>query len=95
MLSCKNILYLVSFRRLLKQSSEAVEREKQLKEIERLYLNLRQVVSKQPGAEIQSELIKTQRALVVKKNKMKVWQQRFRLCSSLTLLFAIVSVFGS
>lgn len=59
-------------RRLLKQTSEAVEREKQLKEVERLYLNLRQVVAKQPGAEIQSELIKTQRALVVRKNKMKV-----------------------
>lgn len=57
---------------MLKQSSEAVERERQLKEVERLYLNLRQVVSKQPGAEIQSELTKTQRALVARKNKMKV-----------------------
>lgn len=64
-------------RRLLKQSSDAVQREKQLKEAERLYLNLRQVVAKQPGAEVQSELTKTQRALVIRKNKMKVWQRCF------------------
>lgn len=81
----KIVLCLALFRRLLRQSSEAVEREKQLKEVERLYLNLRQVVAKQPGAEIQSELTKTQRALVVKKNKMKVWQRRSYECVSLTL----------
>lgn len=67
-------MFFFNFRRLLKQSSESVQRERKLKEVERLYLNLRQVVSKQPGAEIQSELTKTQRALVMKKNKMKVWQ---------------------
>lgn len=59
-------------KRLLKQTSEAVERERHLKEVERLYLTLRQVVAKQPGAEVQNELIKTQRALAVRKNKMKV-----------------------
>lgn len=60
------------YRRLLQQGSEAVERERQLKEAERLYLNLRQVLAKQPGPEIQSELSKTQRALKNKGDKLKV-----------------------
>lgn len=50
----------------------AVTRERQLKETERLYLNLRQVLLKQPGPEIQTQLIKTQRALSIRINKMKV-----------------------
>lgn len=60
------------YRRLLQQGSESVERERQLKESQRLYLNLRQVLSKQPGPEIQSELSKTQRALRSKGDKLKV-----------------------
>lgn len=60
------------FRRLLQQASEAVEREQQLKTVERLYSNLKQVVSRQPSNEIQNELIKTQRALVIRRDKMKV-----------------------
>ncbi|KAJ8965219.1 hypothetical protein NQ314_004289 [Rhamnusium bicolor] len=58
-------------KRLLQQASEAVERERQLKEAERLYLNLRQVLSKQPGPGIQEELTKTQRALKLRGDKLK------------------------
>ncbi|XP_060527691.1 cilia- and flagella-associated protein 58-like [Cylas formicarius] len=58
-------------KRLLHQTSEAVERERQLKEAERLYLNLRQVLAKQPGPGIQEELTKTQRALKQRGDKMK------------------------
>ncbi|CAH1154041.1 unnamed protein product [Phaedon cochleariae] len=58
-------------KRLLAQGSEAVERERQLKEAERLYLNLRKVLAKQPGPGIQQELSKTQRALRVRGNKLK------------------------
>ncbi|ERL90076.1 hypothetical protein D910_07431, partial [Dendroctonus ponderosae] len=59
-------------KRLLRQASEAVERERQLKEAERLYLNLRQVLAKQPGPGIQDELVKTQRALKQRGDKLKV-----------------------
>lgn len=48
-----------------------LEKERQLKETERLYLNLRQVVAKQPGPEIQDQLVKTQKALTQRINKMK------------------------
>ncbi|KAH1017841.1 cilia- and flagella-associated protein 58 [Dendroctonus ponderosae] len=58
-------------KRLLRQASEAVERERQLKEAERLYLNLRQVLAKQPGPGIQDELVKTQRALKQRGDKLK------------------------
>lgn len=63
---------LVIGRRLLQQGSEAIERERQLKEAERLYLNLRQVLSKQPGPGLQEELSKTQRALKLRGDKLKV-----------------------
>ncbi|XP_017780088.1 PREDICTED: cilia- and flagella-associated protein 58-like [Nicrophorus vespilloides] len=58
-------------KRLLNQSSQAVEKETQLKEAEQLYMNLRQVVSKQPGPEIKTQLMKTQRSLNSHINKMK------------------------
>lgn len=60
------------FRRLLNQTSESIEREKQLKEAEQLYLTLRQMVSHQPGADVKVELVKTQRALALRGAKMKV-----------------------
>uniref|UniRef100_A0A6P7F183 Cilia- and flagella-associated protein 58-like n=1 Tax=Diabrotica virgifera virgifera TaxID=50390 RepID=A0A6P7F183_DIAVI len=58
-------------KRLLQQGSLAVERERQLKQAERLYLNLRKVVARQPGPGIQEELCKTQRALKSRGNKLK------------------------
>ncbi|XP_050310350.1 cilia- and flagella-associated protein 58-like [Anthonomus grandis grandis] len=58
-------------KRLLHQASEGVERERQLKEAERLYLNLRQVLAKQPGPGILDELTKTQRALKLRGDKLK------------------------
>ncbi|XP_057669299.1 cilia- and flagella-associated protein 58-like [Diorhabda carinulata] len=58
-------------KRLLQQGSVAIERERQLKQVERLYLNLRKVVARQPGPAIQEELSKTQRALKFRGNKLK------------------------
>ncbi|KAL3268053.1 hypothetical protein HHI36_007182 [Cryptolaemus montrouzieri] len=58
-------------KRLLHQSSEAVERERQLKEVQRLYLNLRQVLAQQPSPSIKKELNKTQKALRLRGNKLK------------------------
>lgn len=58
-------------RRMLHQGSIAVERERQLKQSEKLYLNLRKVVARQPGPAIQDELSRTQRALKQRGNKLK------------------------
>ncbi|CAG9771320.1 unnamed protein product [Ceutorhynchus assimilis] len=58
-------------KRLLQQASQAVEKERKLKEAERLYLNLRKVLAKQPGPGIRDELVKTQRSLKNRGNKLK------------------------
>ncbi|KAF5307653.1 hypothetical protein FQR65_LT06708 [Abscondita terminalis] len=58
-------------KRLLHQTSQAVERERQLKEIEKLYTNLKTVLLKQPGPEIQDDLRKVKKALAVRGSKMK------------------------
>lgn len=70
----------------MQQGSEAVEREKQLKEAERLYLNLRQVLAKQPGPKLQTELSKTQRALKQKEDKLKVGHLMYYLFNGLPIL---------
>lgn len=62
------------FRRLLKQVSIGIDTERQLKESQRLYFNLRQVLTKQPTPELKNQLVKTQRALTIRINKMKVRQ---------------------
>ncbi|KAK5644587.1 hypothetical protein RI129_005887 [Pyrocoelia pectoralis] len=58
-------------KRLLHQTSEGVERERQLKEAEKLYTNLKQIMSKQPGPTIQEDLNKTRKALTLRGNKLK------------------------
>ncbi|KAF5274018.1 hypothetical protein FQA39_LY01133 [Lamprigera yunnana] len=58
-------------KRLLQQTAESVERERQLKESEKLYISLKQTLSKQPGPEVQNDLAKTRKALAVRGTKMK------------------------
>ncbi|XP_068899538.1 cilia- and flagella-associated protein 58-like isoform X1 [Tenebrio molitor] len=58
-------------KRLIKQSSEAIERERQLKEAEKLYLSLKQVLAKQPGPGLREELTKTQQALKNRGDQLK------------------------
>ncbi|XP_031349556.1 cilia- and flagella-associated protein 58-like [Photinus pyralis] len=58
-------------KRLLNQTSEAVERERQLKEAEKLYTNLKQIMAKQPSPTIQEDLNKTRKALTLRGNKLK------------------------
>lgn len=59
-------------KRLLSSSEEAIKRESQLKETERLYMNLRQLLARQPGPETFEKLKKTQHALRERGMKMKV-----------------------
>ncbi|XP_018319123.1 cilia- and flagella-associated protein 58-like [Agrilus planipennis] len=58
-------------KRVINITSESIERERHLTEIESLYTTLKRMVEKQPGPEIQTELVKTQKALVSRSNKMK------------------------
>ncbi|CAH1188590.1 unnamed protein product [Phyllotreta striolata] len=58
-------------RRLLHQGSIAVERERQLKQSEKLYLNLRKVMAQQAGPALQEELASKQRALKQRGYKLK------------------------
>lgn len=53
-------------------TSEALERERQLKETQNLYMNLRQVLARQPGPDIQEELLQLKKALKIRGDKMKV-----------------------
>lgn len=59
-------------RRLLAANEEAIKRESQLKETERLYLNLKQLLARQPGPEIFGKLKKCQNAFKQRGVKMKV-----------------------
>lgn len=63
-------------KRLLASNEEAIKRESQLKETERLYLNLRQLLARQPGPETMDKLKKTQLALRDRGVKMKVRNPR-------------------
>lgn len=53
-------------------TTEALERERQLKETQNLYMNLRQVLARQPSPDIQQELMQTKKALKIRGDKMKV-----------------------
>lgn len=76
----------------MNQTSESIEREKQLKEAEQLYLSLRQMVSHQPGADVKTELVKTQRALALRGAKMKVSYFKFKVIRYLTFCLLKFSV---
>lgn len=63
---------MINFRRLLKQAVVQISIEKELKETENLYMNLRILLSQQPGADVQETLNKTQKALFGKTVQNKV-----------------------
>ncbi|XP_011501647.1 PREDICTED: coiled-coil domain-containing protein 147-like [Ceratosolen solmsi marchali] len=58
-------------KRIVKMSTEMINKDKKIREIEKLYTNLRKVLAKQPGPEILVHLNKTRRALRDRGNKMK------------------------
>jgi prefoldin subunit 5 len=59
-------------KRILKMSTEMIVKEKKIKDMEKLYTNLRNVVANKPGPEVLVHLNKTRRALRDRGNKMKV-----------------------
>ncbi|XP_015520756.2 cilia- and flagella-associated protein 58-like [Neodiprion lecontei] len=58
-------------KRVLKMCAAMIQKEKKIKEGEKLYMNLRAVLSKQPGPEVIITLQKTQKALRERGKKMK------------------------
>lgn len=53
-------------------SSELIDKEKKIKDTEKLYMNLREIIAKQPGPEVLVRLSRTRRALTDRGKKMKV-----------------------
>lgn len=53
-------------------AEDAIDKEKKIKDTERLYMNLREILSKQPGPQVTVALSKTQKALRERGQKMKV-----------------------
>ncbi|KAJ8683602.1 hypothetical protein QAD02_019394 [Eretmocerus hayati] len=58
-------------RRILNMSSEMITKDKKIKETEKMYMNLREIVAKQPGPEVLMTLNQTRRALKDRGKKMK------------------------
>lgn len=59
-------------KRILKLSSELIDKDRKIKETEKLYMDLREMLSKQPGPELIENFDKTQKALRERGKKMKV-----------------------
>nr|XP_033339390.1 cilia- and flagella-associated protein 58-like [Megalopta genalis] len=58
-------------KRIIRMASELVDREKQIKDTEKLYMNLREILSNHPGPQVTVSLNKTQKALRERGKKMK------------------------
>ncbi|XP_015433569.1 PREDICTED: cilia- and flagella-associated protein 58-like [Dufourea novaeangliae] len=58
-------------KRVLKMASDAIDKEKKIKDTEKLYMNLREILSKYPGPQVTISLNKTQKALRERGQKMK------------------------
>lgn len=56
-------------------SGDMIDKEKKIKETEKLYMNLREILSKLPGPQMMVSLNKTQKALRERGRKMKVGEQ--------------------
>ncbi|XP_076664868.1 cilia- and flagella-associated protein 58 isoform X2 [Andrena cerasifolii] len=58
-------------KRVLKMDADMIEKEKKIKDTEKLYMNLREILSKHPGPQVAISLNKTQEALRDRGQKMK------------------------
>ncbi|XP_043500421.1 cilia- and flagella-associated protein 58-like [Polistes fuscatus] len=58
-------------KRVIKMSALIIDKEKRVQDTEKLYMNLREILVKQPGPQITMALNKTQKALRKRGNKMK------------------------
>ncbi|XP_076227482.1 cilia- and flagella-associated protein 58 [Nomia melanderi] len=58
-------------KRVLKMASELIDKEKKIRDTEKLYMNLREILSKHPGPHVMIALNKTQKALRERGQKTK------------------------
>lgn len=59
-------------KRILKMSTDIMDKERKLRDTEKLYMNLRDVISKQPDPQATANLSKVQHALRKREDKLKV-----------------------
>ncbi|PBC28999.1 Coiled-coil domain-containing protein [Apis cerana cerana] len=67
-------------KRVLKMAEDAIDKEKKIKDTEKLYMNLREILSKQPGPQVTVALSKTQKALRERGQKMKCLLAELSMC---------------
>lgn len=60
-----------SFRRLLEKTEEIVKKEMAIQEKEKMYIELREILARQPGPEVTEQLSEFQRALRNKTKQLK------------------------
>lgn len=65
-------------------SGDMIDKEKKIKDTEKLYINLRNVLSKQPDPQVVANLDKIQNALRKREDKLKV---RDRIYSKKKIFF--------
>ncbi|XP_076482723.1 cilia- and flagella-associated protein 58 [Bombus vancouverensis nearcticus] len=58
-------------KRVIKMAADMIEKEKKIKDTEKLYMNLREILSKHPGPQAMVSLNKTQKALRERGKKVK------------------------
>ncbi|KOC62419.1 Coiled-coil domain-containing protein 147 [Habropoda laboriosa] len=58
-------------KRVLRMAADVIEKEKKIKDTEKLYMNLREILSRHPGPQVAISLSKTQKALRERGQKMK------------------------
>ncbi|XP_024936325.1 cilia- and flagella-associated protein 58 isoform X2 [Cephus cinctus] len=69
-------------KRILRMSSEMIDKEKKIKESEKLYMNLREILSKLPGPEVLCILDNTQKALRERGKEMKCLVSELNMCET-------------
>ncbi|CAL7944366.1 unnamed protein product [Xylocopa violacea] len=67
-------------KRVIKMAINMIEKEKKIKDTEKLYMNLREIISKQPGPQVAITLSKTQKALRQRGQKMKCLLAELSVC---------------
>ncbi|XP_043526995.1 cilia- and flagella-associated protein 58-like [Frieseomelitta varia] len=67
-------------KRIIKMAADMIEKEKKIKDTEKLYMNLREILSKHPGPEVAISLNKTQKALRERGRKVKCLLAQLSTC---------------
>ncbi|KAK1118820.1 hypothetical protein K0M31_014594 [Melipona bicolor] len=72
-------------------AADMIEKEKKIKDTEKLYMNLREILSKHPGPEVAISLNKTQKALRERGQKVKVNENKSPIVLLVIFTFGCVA----